>query len=380
MRARTLLLGLLWAIGMAATAAADDRDRASDRPAERRSGGDLFVAGGGVTVGEPVAGDLFVAGGGVDVDAAVAGDVVAMGGKLRLGAEIGQSLYAAGGRLSVAAKVVRNARVAGGQVEFGPKSEVGGNLSVAGGQVRVQGPVRGHVQVAGGLVLIDAAVGGDVLATSEQVELGPNARIAGKLVYHSGDPLRRDPAAQVAGGVEELQARWPGGEAKAPHRPAERESEGTSWLWTAGLVVLAGAMVALLPGYFSGVARQMRERPGSSLLAGFVVLACVPIGVLVLMITLVGIPLALAVLALYLALLPAGYTAAAIGLGDWALARWRSQSAGAWLWRVGAAALVLVMLALLVRVPFAGGFVVFAALLAGLGAMGLQAWRWRPGA
>jgi hypothetical protein len=272
---------------------------------------------------------------------------------------------------------VRNARVAGGQVEFGPKSEVGGNLSVAGGQVRLHGPVRGHVQAAGGRVLIDAAVGGDVLATSGQVELGPNARIAGKLVYHSGDALRQDPAAQVAGGIEKLQARWPKG-ASAPPPDSEHDGHGVSWLWTAGLVVLAAALIALLPGYFAGVAGQLRERPGFSLLAGFVVLACVPIGVLVLMLTLVGIPLALAVLALYLALLPIAYTAAAIGVGDWALARWREQSTGEWRWRVGAAAVVLAAFAWLVRVPFAGGFIVFAALLAGLGAMALQVWRWRP--
>ena len=75
---------------------------------------------------------------------------------------------------------------------------------------------------------------------------------------------------------------------------------------------------------------------------GFVWLVCVPVLALLLLLTVIGIPLALFVAAVYLAVLPLAYVAAAVGLGDWALARWQATHAATSAWRVGVAALALV--------------------------------------
>jgi cytoskeletal protein CcmA (bactofilin family) len=341
-------------------------------------GADVFIGGGSVTVRDPAGGDLFAAGGTVDVDAAVGGDAVAAGGKVRIGADVGQSVYAAGGQVNVNGKVGRNLRVAGGQVELGPQADVSGNVSAAGGQVRLYGAVRGHVQAAGGRLLIDAPVGGDVLATSGHVELGPHARIAGKLRYRSREALHQDPAAQVSGGIEQLGAAWGGDPASRPAPPPAR-SQGMAaigWVWTAGLVVLAAVWLALAPGVSARLSRALRERTGLSVLLGFVWLVCVPVLALLLLLTIIGIPLALFVAALYLAVLPLAYVAAAVGLGDWALTRWQAARAAGWGWRVGAAALALALLNALGHVPWLGALLGLAVLLAGLGAM-LLLWR-RP--
>lgn len=357
----------------AGTAGADDRPASA--AAEQRLGGDLFIGGGTVTVRQPVAGDLFATGGTVDIDAAVAGDALALGGKLRLGAEVEHSLFAAGGRVTVNGKVGRNLRVLGGQVELGPKGDVNGNLSAAGGQVRLYGRVGGHVQSAGGSLLIDGPVGGDVLATSGQIELGPSARIAGKLRYRSGEVLRQDPSAQVIGGVE-LLASGLGAEAASTPAARGRDRHGAGaaigGVWTAGLIVLAAVLLAATPRVQAGVAQTMAARPGLSLLLGFVLLVCVPVAALLAMLTLIGIPLGLFLVALYLTLLPLAYVSTGIALGDWALQRWQTERAARLGWRIGAAAAALVALALLATLPWLGGVVALAALLAGLGALLLQ--------
>ena len=364
-------IAALWIFAAVGAGAADDA-RVS------RSGSDVFIGGGSVTVHDAVGGDLFAAGGAVDVDAPVGGDAVAVGGKVRFGADVSQSVYAAGGQVNVNGKVGRNLRVAGGQVELGPKGEVAGNVSVAGGQVRLYGAVRGHVQAAGGRLLIDAPITGDVLATSGHVELGPRARITGKLRYRSGEALQQDPAAQVSGGIEQLVQGWGGSAASAPpaHEPA-RGGHGVGaigWLWTAGLVVLAAVLLAMAPVASTRFGVTLRERLGLSLVLGFVWLVCVPVLTLLLLLTVIGIPLALFVAALYLAVLPLAYVAAAVGLGDWALTRWQASHAATSGWRVGAAALALVLLTALSRVPWLGALLAFAVLLAGLGALLLQ-WR-----
>jgi cytoskeletal protein CcmA (bactofilin family) len=331
-------------------------------------GADHFVAGRSVRVAQPVSGDLIAAGGRVDIDAAVNGDAVVAGGDVRIRGAVSNSLYAAGGQLVLDATVGRNARIAGGRVEIDPRASVAGNVSIAGGEVRIDGAVKGYVQAAGGRVLINGPVGGDVVASSGAVELGPSARIAGKLRYTSRSELKRDPAAQVTGGFE----RVPMAERSAGHRQRPLARAG-GWLWTAGLVLMAVVLVAALPAFTARVAGTLHTRVGMSLLIGFIALVCIPVAAILLVFTLIGIPFALLALLLYCALLMVGYAMTGIGIGDWLLGRYRVADAAQAGWRIGAAALAMLMIALLARVPWIGALVSFMVLIAGLGAVVMQA-------
>jgi cytoskeletal protein CcmA (bactofilin family) len=366
--AGVILVSAFVVCGARADEAQEHRDGAQG--VERQLGADRFVAGGSLSVSKPVAGDLIAAGGNVDVDAAVAGDAIVAGGNLRLGGDVGQSVYAAAGQLRILGKVGRNVRVAGGQIEIGPNAQIAGNLTSGGGQVNLNGGVTGYVQVAGGRVVINGPVGGDVEAASGRLELGPNARIAGSLRYRSADEFKRDPAAQVSGGVERLA--MPVGVATRMQRERSALHGGASVAWTLGMMLLAAVLLAALPGFYEQVAQTLRTRPGISLLAGFALLVCTPVAAVILLVTVIGVPLGLLTIALYLALLPVAYVSAAIALGAWALSRWRADSASRIGWRIGAALLALLLIALLGAIPWLGSLVGFAALLAGLGALLLQ--------
>jgi cytoskeletal protein CcmA (bactofilin family) len=283
---------------------------ATARSEARDVGIDHFAAGSSVRVDRVVAGDLLAAGGQVDVAGRVRGDAIVAGGNVRLGGGLDKSLYAAGGQLTLAGAVANNVRAAGGEVTLLRGAEVGGNASLAGGRVEVGGVIKGYLQAAGGELFIDGAVGGDVIATSGRIELGPQARIAGRLRYASRDEAVIDPAAQIVGGIERM-----------------------TWRARAGIPSLAA---------------------------------------LILIVTLIGLPLGLVTLLAYFAVLPVGYAAAAIAIGDGALARVKPAADAAIGWRVGAAALAVLVLALLARLPYLGALLVLAALLIGLGALMLQ--------
>ena len=339
---------------------------------------DRFTAGGSVRQSQPVEGDLFGIGGEVDLRAGVAGDAILGGGDVRVRDRVAQDLYAGGGSVRVEAAVGRNARIAGGNVEIAPSASIAGNLSIAGGSVEVRGPVGGYVQIAGGDVVIDGPVAGDVRVASGELELGPNARIGGRLIHRGAQRIRQDPAAQVAGGIER----------GAPlHIERERGSRhaggrGVSWLWSLGLIALAGFIAGVFPAGSRDIGAGLRKDPGIGLLLGFIALVCVPIAAVVLAVTIIGIPLALAVLLLYFLMLIVGYAAVGVVIGDAALARLRSQDAQRAGWRVGAAMATMLSLALLTRIPYVGGLVAFVALLAGVGAivLALRSRAHRPGA
>ncbi len=360
-------LGIVVAVGVA---------HAQDGAAQREFGGDRFVAAGAPTVSEPVKGDLFIAGGSIDVDAPVDGDVVVAGGRARLGDEVTQSVYAAGGQITLNGKIGRNVRAAGDRIEVGPQAQIGGNLTMVGGQLRLRGGVAGYVQVGAGSVLIDAPVTGDVSVTAGRVELGPRARIGGKLRVRSRDELKQAPEAQVLGGIERQAfppRRERAGERLGPH--GERIASAGGWIWTVGLMLVGVVLVAMLPRFFGGVAQALREQPAWAAGIGFIVLICTPVAALVLLMTIVGAPLALLLVPLYLALLLIGYVSAGIALGDWALARWSAEPGTAVApkgKRALAVALAVLAVALAARLPWVGGWIAFAALLLGLGALAMH--------
>jgi hypothetical protein len=207
-----------------------------------------------------------------------------------------------------------------------------------------------------------------VEATSGQVELGPNTRISGRLRYRSREALKRDPAAQVLGGVEHLAP------LRARTGPAVWRWLGRSvfLIWTLGLMLLVTILLLVMPGFLGGVIETLESRPGASALLGFVMLVCIPVAAIILLITLIGAPLSLLCIAAYFVLLVVGYIAAGAAVGDSVLKRLRPRSASATGSRIVAATGGILIVAILGRIPWVGGLVVFAALLMCLGALGLH--------
>ena len=330
-------------------------------------GTDHFAAGRNITVSKPVAGDLLAAGREVILDYNVGGDAVVAGGSLRLDGNVAQNVYAAGGQLLVNGKLSRNARLAGGNVAIAPTSRIEGGVSIAASRATVDGSIGGYLQATAGTLYINGPISGDVEATARQVELGPNAHIAGKLRYRSGKKLKSDPSAQVLGGIEQISPR--GTQPASVGRRLLGAVFGIWILWTLGLIVVITTLLLVLPVFFAGVIETLESRPGASALLGFALLVCIPVASIILLITVIGAPLGLMFMAVYFVLLLVGYVVAGAAVGDWLLKRFRHANAGAKSSRILAAFAGILAITVLGAIPLLGGLVFFAALLMGIGAV-----------
>lgn len=342
----------------------------------RQFGSDYFGAGGTLNLTEPVAGDAFVAGGRVATAGEVAGDLVAAGGDVSVGGGIGDDLYAAGGDVRVDAIVNGNARVAGGAVTVGPATVVTGALTLSGGKVRFEGNTHGHLHATGGRVMLDGTVHGDAEVRAEDVELGPQTRIGGKLVVHAPSQPVVPEGAEIAGGIEfheaEVGAYFDDGEARE-HVRTVAHGVG-SFLWILGVFVAGTLFTLAFPAYSTRAADWIGREPLRSLGLGFVVLVCLPILALLLLMTIVGIPLALILLLLYSLLLFLGWVTAALFVGRKGLELARGLRPATLGWRLGALLLAVLALWLVGQVPYVGGWITFIALLLGIGALVWQGW------
>ncbi|MGE5615735.1 MAG: hypothetical protein ACM3X5_02355 [Bacillota bacterium] len=288
-------------------------------------------------------------------------DRVALGASVDIDEAVERNVFGAGGRVILNAPVGGKVRLAGGHVEIGPNAVVARDAALAGGDIVIGGTIKGDLKVAGGKVRLDGVVGGDVTAGAGTLELGPNAKIGGRLKYRAED-FERDPAATVAGGITKMRRHYG---ANWNFEPLGRRTG--HWLWRMGLVLLAGLIAGALPGPSRRMADERRARPALTPLLGFVALFCIPIASILVMLTIIGIPFGLLALIGYFALLIVGYVCSMVVVSGLLLEHFKKEVAEDLWWRVGAAAAAMLVLAVVARIPVLGGMIAFVALIVGVG-------------
>jgi cytoskeletal protein CcmA (bactofilin family) len=277
----------------------------------------------------------------------------------------GKSTYV-GGEVNITDPVEGSLQAAGGDITI--SAPVNGSAHVAGGKVTVKGEIKRDLRAAAGRVVIDGPVGGDVSVAAGTLTLGPNARLAGDLKFRGGT-LERDPAAQVQGTIDHVQGHRKSREFD-PFRAYTRD-----WIWTLGLMVLAAIIAGALPGPVKKMATELVAHPWAAPLIGFIALTCIPIAAIVIMITIIGIPLGLLALMAYAALLLIGYVSISVVVGGLLLDHYKAAVASEAAWRILAAVLTVLALGVVSRLPFIGGWIAFAALIAGVGMVMATAFR-----
>ena len=342
-----------------------------------RFGSDYFGAGGMLNLTDAVEGDAILAGGRISTANEVQGDLVVAGGELSIGGAIGDDLYAAGGDVQLDALVNGNARLAGGDLAVGPATVIAGELSLTGGRARYEGSTQGDLHASGGSVSINGEVQGDAEVRAEDLEIGPDTRIGGRLIYHGPAEPTVPEGAVIAGGVEfhEDNARRFFHDEQAPVHDAVHGVG--SFLWFLGVFVAAALYLLLLPRFASEAAATISRRPLAALGLGLAILVCVPLVAVALLITIIGIPLALLLMSLYLLAMFLGWVTAALFLAQRGLAALRPGRPVTRGGQLLALLLGLVVLWLLRQIPIAGALIGFLALIAGIGALAWRTWNRR---
>lgn len=289
----------------------------------------------------------------VVVRGTVTGDVEVAAGTLLVAGVVEGDVNAGAGTVVIEGQVDGDVSVGTGSLTIAENATVGGTLEAGAGSATVAGTVVGDAAIGAGSIVLEptATFRGDLRYAGELTDQG--ATVEGTLERDdslAGVPVGPD------GGVGELLVAVYG-----------------------LLVSLAVGAVLLLafPARSRRLATRVVEAPLKAGLYGLVALVGVPVVLVLLAVTLVGIPLAIAgallfALAIWVASVYGGYA-----VGEWLLGY--TDVDNRWV----ALALGLLVVALVARVPVLGGLVWFAVLLLGLGGIaagGLEAYRGRRGA
>ncbi len=182
---------------------------------------------------------------------------------------------------------------------FGSVSSEGdaGDLVAILGNTTASGHVKDSAVAVMGNVQIDGPVDGDVVAVFGNVNLGPHARVGGDVTAVGGGVIR-DPAATVGGGVQSVGGFTSGFDHFRPWidhclfygRPLALVP-GIGWAWGLAFIFLAlYVFLALL--FRDAVTRcavTVETQPGMTFVAALLSILVIPIAIVLLCITVIGI-------------------------------------------------------------------------------------------
>lgn len=298
-------------------------------------------------------------------NASIGADAFIIGQSINIsGTTTGGSIRAAGQNIVIEnATAGANITVAGYGIELGAGTKASG-IYAAGNNITLDGECRGG-QFYGERVVINGEIKGDALISAEKVSLGPNAKVTGTLRVEA--PQKPEIAATAV--VGDLQYTKPQTET-ATAKPSvgsviARRVSATGY-WLVANLAIAALLCLVLSRGLEDAKSMMVNRPIPLWVSGLVALLSLPLCLILLCITFIGLPI-VGILALFTAAVGMISIAfAGASLGRLVLPKWN-------IW--GASLLGAGVLSLVKIIPFISGLVSFAAMMYTFGWLVQVVWR-----
>ncbi len=327
--------------------------------------GPYLNAGDSVTISGTINGDAYIAGGVVTVDGTINGDLIVGGGVVTIKGKVTDDVRAAGGMVTIDGKVGKNVTAFGGTVTFGSDSDIDGGIVVGGGTFAHLGNIDGKALIYSEDVTLAGRVGGNIQTAAEKVTVPKTAILDGNLDYASDQEASVSAEAKIAGTVQRTAA----GRALAQvgsrvQRSFFQARFGVNFLSYLSLLLLGLLLLKIAPRQVTAVSKLIGEQPWRSLGLGLLGLTLTPLIIVVLMVTVIGLPLAVIAGGGYALMIGTSplFTGLFVGRKVFDLANLKENT-------YAMLAVGLLLLQLILALPVVGGFVGLLSLLTAMGAM-----------
>jgi hypothetical protein len=355
-----VVLSVLWA-GVASAA----NVRSGDSPRVGRDeviNGTLYAAGKDLKIEGTVQGDVMCAGQSVDISGTVEGDVLCAAQAITVSGHVTGDVRLAGQITTVSGEVEGSATLIGQTADITSTATIGRDVTITSQDSTVEGAIGRDLEaIVGNNFTLNSPIGRDLDVTSPSVTLNDKTVVTGTFMYVS------TANANVAEGVEVGRT-----EHKIPAKTDDQPLMGpmtfikAAVFTMAGFLVVALALLLVAPRLLKAASRNLQISPVGTVGAGLAGLVGLPFIAALSFATLIGIPLALVVFFVWAVSLLLGLVVTAYCLGTAIGRRFKWNDA----WHdLLALVMGLAILFLLTLIPFIGGFVIFASVIWGAGAV-----------
>lgn len=319
--------------------------------------GTAYLAGNNVNMDGTVKGDVYCAGRDIVLTGTVEGDVLCGGQNITISGVVHGDVRAAGMNVTLKGTVDGSVTISGLNVVMDSAAKVGRDATLGGARIDVSGSIGRDVMVAANSVNLDGIVGRDVQGGMTSLSMASTAKVGGNVSYESKAEANI-PAGVVTGKITRTTPPTEGYFGKS------RMSFGSlltvAFLGVLSFVVLSMLVALVLPRYVRRVSVMPGwKRFGTFFLVGLVSFVVLPVVLLFLSVSIIGMFSAFVLAIAYLLALLIGATLVAYRLGQFMLPGQKNV--------LIAAAIGAVVLGILGIVPFIGWIIILVATITGLG-------------
>ncbi|MBI5135625.1 hypothetical protein HZA86_05350 [Candidatus Uhrbacteria bacterium] len=315
-------------------------------PADQVHEGNYIRAAQSIQILGKVTKDVVVIGRDIVIDGPIEGDAIIVGQNVVIHSTIGGNVRILASTVLLDAAVAKNATMLAGNLGTTPTARVGWDLTVFADRADLQGTIDGWLWIRSRHVNLAATVGNDAdVQTGSALSVAKNAQVKGTLKY-SGKHTAAIAEGSSLGNVEYRQAG-----AKDNGRRSGRNRPPLFWplVFLFGAWVVGGVLLVLAEPWLAQNARRLQQKPLATIGWGVVGLVVAPVLIMILAVTLIGIPLAVLLTMFYGMLVYCARVIIGYSLASIIQTRTNSKLPPMALMVVGIAAYVL-----LIRLPLIG--------------------------
>lgn len=346
-------------------------------PKEETVEGSLYSAGASITIEGTVKGDVVCAAQSLVINGRVDGDVICAGQSITINGPVGGSVRVAGNTIILNGSIARTAMAAGANVTISPQANIGWDALIASAYAEIRGTIKRDLYGAGSFFTLAGPINRHVLLYMDDrqvpedrsaLTINKEASIGGNLTYTAMREAQIENVGVIKGSVERKNLEW--------RERGEAKNLAAGWAWMKLIGIFSALLVGLLLVSWlskpvNDITETMFNKPLPSLGWGLIILILTPIIVILLMVTIIGIPVALLTLGAWVLIMYPAKILAAIAIGR------KLNNAlpfmHKWHHSLMAAMIIGIIVSWLIfSIPVIGWFLCFLALLWGLGGI----WRY----
>lgn len=323
--------------------------------------GALFVAGNKITIAGSVKGDLFCGAQTVEITGTIDGDVICGAETINITGVVTGDIRVAAQTFTLASSVDKSVTIFAGTANFEKEAFIGVDAAVYAQTLNQNGFISRDLLMAGGTLNIAGTVAREVQATVNSLSIGSTA-IVGDVAYTS------DSDANVANGasVASIERSEPTTNQNVTNPTVA--ILGNLAYWFIAMLLIGVAMMISKPQVLQGAGEYIKSNVWASLGWGALFVFAAPLAALVLALTIVGIPLGIVIFLAWIIVLIVAQTITSYVVGSWILSKTKVNGGEMWT-RLGALALGLLIVGVLMIIPFIGWLLGFVATVIGAGSL-----------
>jgi cytoskeletal protein CcmA (bactofilin family) len=255
----------------------------------------VYYAGSSIDIAGTINGDVYCVAQTLNISGTINGDVICAAQSVNITGEVDGSLRVAAQTINISGQTKGNSTVFSQSANLIDGAKIGRDLNGASTQLIInQGAlVARDVTIGAEIMNINGQIGRNAEVAVENLSLGPESKIKGNLTYYSNKDVSKQQGAEIAGSVTK----------KVPDASKNRNllvSPFASILF--GLFILGSmlltslVLVLIFPKVFKDTVKSSDKKTGKSIILGSISLFLMPIVIIFLLITVIGIPLAILLL------------------------------------------------------------------------------------